>query len=135
MNVFPPQVWREKETLYRLIGGKCNCGNVIFPYSPVCNKCGSTSVSKIKLSGKGILLQYTVTYQHRPGFEKTQPTYVGLIKLQEGPEIIAPLTDVDEGELKEGDKVEAVIRRIKSDSNNGLIVYGTKFRLIKDGDK
>lgn len=131
MKVFPPQIWRNKETLYSLIGGKCNkCGNIMFPYQDYCNKCKSFNVSKIKLSGKGTLLSWTVSYQIRPGFEKTSPIYIGLIKLDEGIEIIAPLTDVDEENLKENARVEATIRKIKSDSTNGLIEYGIKFRLI-----
>ncbi|AWR97724.2 DNA-binding protein [Acidianus sulfidivorans JP7] len=131
MKVFPPQLWRNKETLYTLIAGKCNkCGNIIFPYQDFCNKCKSYNISKIKLSGKGTLISWTVTYQNRPGFEKTMPIYVGLIKLDEGIEIIAPLTDVDESELKENARVEATLRKLRADSNNGLIEYGIKFRLI-----
>ncbi|ARM76488.1 Zn-ribbon domain-containing OB-fold protein [Acidianus manzaensis] len=131
MKVFPPQLWRNKETLYTLIAGKCNkCGNIVFPYQEFCNKCKSFNISKIKLSGKGTLISWTVAYQNRPGFEKTTPIYVGYIKLDEGIEIVAPLTDVDESNLKENSRVEATVRKLKSDSTNGLIEYGIKFRLV-----
>ncbi len=130
MKIFPPQVWRNKETMYRLIATKCSsCGNLMFPAREVCNKCGSTKVTKVKLSGKGTLITYTVNYQSLPGMEKVQPNYVGLIRLDEGIEIVAPLTDVDEN-IREGTRVEATIRRIRADSSNGLIEYGVKFRLV-----
>ncbi len=132
MKIFPPQIWRNKETMYRLVAGKCEkCGNIIFPYRDICNKCGSTKITKIKLSGKGTLLTYTVNYQQLPGLEKVTPTYIGLIRLDEGIEIVAPLTDVD-GDVKDNTRVEATIRRVKSDSNNGLIEYGIKFRPIEN---
>lgn len=132
VKIFPPQVWRNKETMYRLIAAKCtSCGNVMFPARDVCNKCGSTKVTKVRLSGKGTLISYTVNYQSLPGMEKVQPSYIGLIKLDEGIEIVAPLTDVDEN-LREGARVEATIRRIRADSTNGLIEYGVKFRLVEN---
>ncbi|MFP3188038.1 MAG: DNA-binding protein, partial [Sulfolobaceae archaeon] len=52
------------------------------------------------------------------------------IRLDEGLDIVAPLTDVEANELKEGVRVEAVLRRLRSDSTNGLIQYGIKFRVI-----
>ncbi|BDC19815.1 Zn-ribbon domain-containing OB-fold protein [Acidianus sp. HS-5] len=135
MKVFPAQIWRNKESLYSLIAGKCNkCENLFFPYREVCNKCGSTSISKVKLSGRGTLISYTMSYQNRPGFEKTTPEYIGLIRLDEGIEIVAPLTDVT-GEIKDNSRVEAVIRRLKADSSNGLIEYGIKFRLVEDENR
>lgn len=131
MKIFPPQIWRNKETLYTLTAAKCNsCGNLMFPYQEFCNKCKSFNVSKIKLSGKGTLISWTVSYQVRAGFEKASPMYIGLIKLDEGIEIVAPLTDVDEENLKENARVETTIRKIRSDSTNGLIEYGIKFRLV-----
>jgi uncharacterized OB-fold protein len=71
----------------------------------------------------------TENFQQRAGYEKNMPQYVGLIKLDEGPEIVAPLTDVTD-EPKEGSRVNAVLRKLTTDSSNGLIEYGLKFRVV-----
>ncbi|MBP1357826.1 MAG: Zn-ribbon domain-containing OB-fold protein [Sulfolobus sp.] len=129
MKIAPPSVWRIKDSLYNLIAVKCeDCGNITFPYQQACSKCGSSKVKPIKLSGEGTLIDYTVSYQSRDGFEKVSPLYVGLIQLDEGLTIVAPLTDVDVTQIKEGMRVKTTLRRLRSDSSNGLIVYGIKFR-------
>ncbi|MCY0859457.1 MAG: Zn-ribbon domain-containing OB-fold protein [Sulfolobaceae archaeon] len=129
MKIAPPSVWRIKDSLYNLIAAKCeDCGNITFPYQQICSKCGSTNVKSIKLSGEGTLIDYTVSYQAREGFEKVLPMYVGIIRLDEGFTIVAPLTDVNESNIKEGIRVKATLRKLRSDSSNGLIVYGVKFR-------
>ncbi|EHP68335.1 MAG: Zn-ribbon domain-containing OB-fold protein [Metallosphaera yellowstonensis] len=130
MKILPPKIWRNKETQYSLTATQCqSCGAYTFPPRHVCNKCGSFKVTKKKLSGKGTLITFTYTHQVRTGFERDAPIYFGLIRLDEGIEIVAPLVDVDE-EPKEGARVEAVFRKLRVDSHNGLIEYGTKFRLI-----
>ncbi|AEB94686.1 MULTISPECIES: Zn-ribbon domain-containing OB-fold protein [Metallosphaera] len=133
MRILPPKVWRNKDTHYSLIASVCErCGSVSFPAKSVCGNCGSFRVTTKRLSGKGTLVSYTLSHQIRVGHEKEAPVYYGLIRLDEGVEIIAPLVDVDE-EPKEGTRVEATIRRLRVDSSNGLIEYGTKFRLVDDG--
>ncbi|QGR19377.1 Zn-ribbon domain-containing OB-fold protein [Stygiolobus azoricus] len=131
MKISPSQSWRLKNTLYSLMLGICKkCGNVFYPYQGICGKCGSVDVEKVKAKGTGTLLEYTVLYQTRDGFEKQVPIVIGLIRLDEGVDIVAPLTDVEVNEIKEGVRVEAVLRRLRSDSVNGLIQYGIKFRVI-----
>ncbi|WP_338600675.1 Zn-ribbon domain-containing OB-fold protein [Sulfolobus tengchongensis] len=136
MKIAPPQVWRNKRFMYKLIASKCEkCGNISFPYSPYCAKCGSKNVKKIETSGKGRLISYTVSYQSRDGYEKGLPNVVGLIKLDEGVEIVAPIVDVDLDKLQEGARVEATLRRVYTDSYNGLIQYGIKFRVAEDENR
>ncbi len=133
MKIAPPQVWRNKKFMYKLIASKCRkCGNIDFPYSPYCTKCGNSDVEKTELSGKGKLLTFTISYQSREGFEKSLPSIIGLIKLDEGAEIIAPIVDTDVDKLKENVRVEATLRRVYTDSYNGLIQYGIKFRVVEE---
>lgn len=133
MKVSPPQVWRNKKIMYKLTASKCEvCGYISFPYSHYCTKCGSKNVKKVELSGKGTLLSFTVSYQARDGYEKGLPNIIGLIKLDEGIEIVAPIVDADLEKLKEGVKVEATLRRVYTDSYNGLIQYGLKFRVAEE---
>ncbi|QGA54700.1 DNA-binding protein [Sulfolobus sp. E5-1-F] len=132
MKISPPQVWRNKRFMYKLTASKCeSCGHVNFPYSSYCAKCGSKNVKKIEISGKGILESYTVSYQSRDGHEKGLPSVIGLVRLDEGVEIVAPIVDADLDKLKEGVKVEATLRRVYTDSYNGLIQYGIKFRVAE----
>jgi uncharacterized OB-fold protein len=132
VKISPSQNWRLKDSLYRLALTRCKrCGNVSYPYQPICNNCGSLDVEKIYSKGYGTLIEYTISYQVREGFEKQQPLVVGLIKLDEGAIIVAPIADAD-GDIKEGARVKAVLRKIRSDSSNGLIQYGIKFKVINN---
>jgi uncharacterized OB-fold protein len=128
MKVFPPQTWRIKDDLYSITLAKCeDCGDISYPYRPVCRKCGSMRVTRVTSSGYGTLMRYTVSYQHREGYEKLSPMIVGTVLLDEGVEVVAPIA-ADPDELKPGMRVQATLRRYVTDSYNGLIVYGLKFR-------
>jgi len=130
MKISPSEVWRNKEVLYSLSALKCrDCGNLYFPFQSICPNCKSGNVEKISLSGEGKLITYTVNYQVREGYEKVNPQYIGLIEFENGIRIIAPLTDVEGEELKEGVKVRATLRRLRVDSSTGIIVYGIKFKV------
>jgi uncharacterized OB-fold protein len=56
------------------------------------------------------------------------PYTVALVKLEEGPMITAQLTDVDNSKVSIGMPVEMVTRRLRSDGERGMLVYGYKFR-------
>jgi uncharacterized OB-fold protein len=53
---------------------------------------------------------------------------VALVKLEEGPLVTAQLTDVDTSEVEIGMPVEMVTRKIRTQGDEGLIIYGYKFR-------
>ncbi len=55
---------------------------------------------------------------------------MALIKLHEGPLVAAQLTDVDAEDVHIGMAVEMVTRKIREEGENGLIVYGYKFRKL-----
>jgi uncharacterized OB-fold protein len=56
------------------------------------------------------------------------PYTVALIKLEEGPLVTAQLTDLSEDEVEIGMPVEMVTRKLRSEGEEGMIVYGYKFR-------
>tara|TARA_B100000949_G_scaffold108717_1_gene96505 strand:+ start:405 stop:671 length:267 start_codon:yes stop_codon:yes gene_type:complete len=62
------------------------------------------------------------------GFANVGPYAVGMVRLDEGPLIMAQLTDVEGVELRIGMPVEMVTRKIQENSAHGYIVYGYKFR-------
>ncbi len=120
---------------YRLIGKKCiKCGFIIFPPRLICPECGSTELEDFKLSGKGKIYTYTVIAKGSGPSEfddqqNMSGSYVvAVVKLEEGPLMVAQFTDCepDPEKLEIGMEVEAVIRRLYE--QEGITRYGYKFR-------
>ena len=132
MNI--SQNWRLEDQRYRLMGEECpHCGVKIFPPRDVCPECARPAQELYALSGKGEVYSYTTVLDGPEGFEEYQPYVVALVKLDEGPMVTAQLTDL-EGEPEIGQRVEMVTRRLRTDGEHGIIVYGYKFRpLLRPG--
>ncbi len=125
--------WRLRDQRYRLEGAECTtCGAKFFPPRQVCAECKSTNLKPFQFSGHGELYSFTTLYQAPLGFEGGVPYAVGMIKLDEGPMIEAQLTDVNPADLKIGQRVEMVTRKLREFGDEGLIVYGYKFRPAHD---
>jgi uncharacterized OB-fold protein len=125
--------WRLKDQRYRLEGAACtHCGAKFFPPRQVCTECKSRNLQPYQFSGHGELYSFTTLYQAPLGFEGGVPYAVGMIKLDEGPMIEAQLTDVNPADLKIGQRVEMVTRKLRELGEEGLIVYGYKFRPVND---
>jgi uncharacterized OB-fold protein len=56
------------------------------------------------------------------------PYTVALVELDEGPLVTAQLADVDQDQVEIGMPVEMVTRKLREEGEDGLIVYGYKFR-------
>jgi len=69
-----------------------------------------------------------VVRQAPEGYEEFVPYTVALVRLEEGPLVTAQLTDVDHKEVKIGMEVEMVTRKLREEGEDGLIIYGYKFR-------
>jgi uncharacterized OB-fold protein len=78
-------------------------------------------------SGRGEIFSYTVVQDPPAGFEWQAPYYLALVKLEEGPIITAQLTDFDD-DPEIGESVEMVTRKLTTEGDKGMIVYGYKFR-------
>lgn len=133
MKLSIPRYWRRRFDYYNVRITEClDCGKVVYPKKHVCPYCRSLNVRTVTSSGIGEVITYTVSYYRMEGDEDLVPRIVALIKLSEGPSLIGELVDVGPSEVREGLKVEAVVRRVKADDPSGLIYYGVKFRpLIK----
>ncbi len=98
-----------------------------------------------QFSGRGEVYSYTIVGRGNApeGYEDYTPYVVAIIKLEEGPMITAQLTDVEKWIEKEidgrtrlfrefdveiGMPVEMVTRKLKSEGDRGILVYGYKFR-------
>jgi len=128
--------WREIPQRYNIVGNKCgSCERVFFPPREACPHCRRKSLGKmedIKLSGKGVIVTYTIIHVGPEAFEKQVPYPVAIIKLEEGPQITAQIVDCDIDEVKIGMKVENTFRRIQEDGYTGAIYYGYKFKKRKE---
>jgi len=81
----------------------------------------------VALSGKGTIYSFTTVTAPAEAFEAFAPYPLALIELDEGPLITAQLTDLS-GPVAIGQRVEMVIRKLRTDGPRGIIVYGPKFR-------
>ena len=125
------RIWRETEYRYNLIGYRCkNCGNSYFPPRDICPKCHRESIGKmekVKFSGNGEVMSYTVVHDAPPSFKRQVPYVLALIRLSEDPVITAQIVDSPEENIEIGTKVHMVFRKIRQDGDSGIIEYGYKF--------
>ncbi len=121
--------WRLQEQRYKLVGETCDsCGVKLFPPRDVCLECEAPAKELFTFTGLGEVFSYTTIYDAPAGFENTAPYTIALVKLDEGPVVTAQLTDVDKEDVHIGMPVEMVTRKLRSDGEEGMIVYGYKFR-------
>lgn len=126
-----PRVWRERATKYRLIGGKCNnCGKTFYPFRTACPACGSENVEQKRLPETGVVETFTIVRSPPSEFTDYAPYVVALVRLDDGTLVPAQLTDVDPEEVRDGMRVEAVLRKYREQGEEGIIEYGIKFRPV-----
>ena len=127
--------WRESQSRYNMIGRKCgNCQKVYFPPRDICPKCRRASMGKmekLKLSGKGTVVSYSVVHEGLPAFQMQIPYTMAIIELEEGTRITGQIVDCCDGKVTIGSKVETVFRKLGEDGKSGIIYYGYKFKLIE----
>ncbi len=129
IGISPAQVWRTRLPRYRLVGARClDCGRTHYPPRPRCPHCGSPRLERVELPRTGTVESYTVIYTVMEGFRDRAPLVIALVRLDDGTRVLAPLADVAPGEVMTGLRVEAVLRRVRSDDPHGLIAYGVSFR-------
>ncbi len=124
-----PRHWRAAKVRYGMVGEVCNsCGKNIFPPRDVCPHCAEMGQATRPMSGKGTVYSHATVYNAPAGYTEQQPYAVALIKLEEGPVVAGQLTDVDAADVTIGMPVEMVTRKVRTEGDSGLIVYGYKFR-------
>ncbi|MGD9395914.1 MAG: Zn-ribbon domain-containing OB-fold protein [Candidatus Thorarchaeota archaeon] len=75
---------------------KCvDCGMVIAPPSGTCYECGSSNMKWAEVSGKGILVSFTVIHIAPDEFAEEAPYYVAIVELEEGTRVSARLLGFD----------------------------------------
>lgn len=126
-----PRFWREIPTRYNLLGVKCDqCGKVYFPPRQLCQECGRKgNLRPYKVKGRGKIVSFTEIYVPAAGFERYAPYIIAMVQLEEGCNVLVQLTEVKPGEVKIGDEVEMVFRKINEEGE--IINYGYKARPVK----
>jgi uncharacterized protein len=82
-------------------------------------------------SGTGEIYSFTVLQDAPQAFAAQAPYVLALVKLDEGPLVTTQITDLDPDEtLQIGDRVEMVTRKLMTEGDRGVIVYGYKFRKV-----
>jgi len=75
----------------------------------------------------GSVYSYTIVTDPPENFKEQAPYLLAWIQLDNGSMITAQLTDVDE-KVEIGMHVEMVTRKLRTEGESGVIVYGYKFR-------
>ncbi len=84
----------------QLLGLKCqNCGTVTCPPMLVCQKCASSNLEVVELSGTGVIKTFTTTYVAPKGREVEAPYTIVMVALDEGPWISGNLIDIDSAKV------------------------------------
>ncbi len=114
----PPQPAMSQDTRFfwdglkegRLLIQHCvGCGELRHPPGPVCTHCHGLEWDTLEASGLGEVFSFVVMHQPKyPSFDYPHP--IGLIELEEGVRLVAPLEVESTGNLEIGDKVEAVFQ-------------------------
>jgi uncharacterized OB-fold protein len=125
------QHWRLKQQRYSLVGEVCpHCEVKIFPPRDICPDCGKDAKTLYQFSGRGAVYSFSTVHQAPAGHEENAPYTVALIRLDEGPMVSAQLTDLGDRSLEIGMPVEMVTRKLRSEGERGMLIYGYKFRPI-----
>lgn len=105
----------------KYLGLKCNeCGAYTVPPQKVCSECRSENMRIVELSGNGEVQTFTVIHVPAEGF--IPPYIVGLVKLEEGPWVVANIIDIDPEQANLeliGKKGKLGYREIKPDAFSG----------------
>ncbi len=126
-----PQYWRLQRQNYKLIGEICtHCGVKLFPPRDVCPECHQPAHEPYTFSGRGQVYSHSTVHSAPEGYGEFAPYAVALVKLEEGPLVTAQLTDIAPEDVRIGLPVEMVTRKIREFGEDGIVVYGYKFRPV-----
>ena len=87
----------------RLMAAKCKrCGSLHAPPRLICTKCYANQLEWVELGNKGKLLTYTVIHVSPKQFESLIPYAVGIVKLEDGPQLPGMIRGVDPDKIRVG---------------------------------
>lgn len=85
-----------------------------------------------KLLGKqGKIVSWTIVRTPPVGFKQFAPYVAALIELDDGERMTGQIVDVKNQKIKIGQRVVAILRKVREVDREGVIPYGIKFRACK----
>ena len=81
-----------------LLFQRCIVDGTTFMYwrrEAFCPVCRSVKVETVPASGRGFVYSYVINQRNMPGTLPAPPSVIALIELDEGPRVVAALSDVD----------------------------------------
>lgn len=125
--------WREYPQRYRMEAAKCTeCGKICFPPRLVCPECGCRTFENTVLADEGKLRTFTVIRVAPTGFEDEVPYAVGIVELKDGVSTMMQITDCEPEELKIDMPVKVEYRKVQSEGDAGILMYG--YKAVPDRD-
>lgn len=101
------------ESFYKFVGegklmaAKCShCGTVILPPRPACSKCLSSDLKWIPIGSGCTLLTYTMIHVAPKEFESKAPYALGIVKFDEGGQLLGMIRDVELNKIQVGQKLK-----------------------------
>lgn len=89
------------------------CGSFRFPAAPVCPDCGDAGHDWERVSGRGEVISWVVFHRlYFPGLADEIPYNVAMIRLAEGPVVIANLRGIANDAIRMGLPVEVAPERL-----------------------
>lgn len=126
MATSPIAAWRQFNTHYRLEASRCTqCEKIHIPARTYC-PCGSTTLVPQRLTPHGTLKSFTQITAAPTEFKQMSPYCIGIIALDDGPKIVAHISDVSFEQLHINQRMRGVLRKMGADET-GIIHYGIKF--------
>jgi len=124
----PSRYWREVPQRYRLEANQCKkCTKKFFPPRLICPECGSRDFKDTKISEKGEITSYTIIRVPPSQYKDQAPYAVGVVKLDDGVNVMGQIVDCDFEDLKVGMRVKIEFRKLFSQGHSGILCYGYKF--------
>lgn len=124
------KAWRNRLGRYRLVGTHCaSCGRDDFPGRHVCPGCHSRDLEPKAFSRKGKVVCTAVDHSPLMGHGEDVPKPFAVVELDGGPCLISDIVECEPEDLKEGMRVELVLRKWRRETN-GNYMYGYKFRPV-----
>jgi hypothetical protein len=91
----------------KLMSVKCKqCGAVICPPRSICPKCFADESDWMELKGRGKLLTYTIIHFPPSQFQALAPYAVGIVKLEQGPQLSGMIKNVKLEDLRIGMEIQ-----------------------------
>jgi uncharacterized OB-fold protein len=126
-----PRYSREIPQRFRLEAARCaSCGQVHFPPRLICRSCKSSDFQEVRLQDCGKILTYTVIHVGPEQFSTQTPYIVAIVELNDGVKITTQIVDCAVDDVKTGDNVKVVFRKIQQDGHSGILCYGYKCVLL-----